>query len=184
MATGALFKVGQKELYLPNFEIIFKRTPSQPPTSATFLVPLWFSKLDLRDYLYHAYSLTIGASIRSYVQQSRIRQGQTPDPVRPQYKRWHRPRATKRMTVELDRPFVWPEEPESYTPWNKEETKMANEDQMEYQRRQGGDRDALAVPDERRVKMREQARALLEGKQTWRPGGGRMAEGIGMYGRR
>jgi len=88
------------------------------------------------------------------------------------------------MTVELDRPFVWPEEPESYTPWNKEETKMANEDQMEYQRRQGGDRDALAVPDERRVKMREQARALLEGKQTWRPGGGRMAEGVGMYGRR
>ncbi|KAK0253878.1 mitochondrial 54S ribosomal protein YmL41 [Friedmanniomyces endolithicus] len=184
MATGPLFRVGKKELYLPNFTIIFKHTPSQPATSATFLVPLWFNKFDLRDYLYHAYNLTIGSSIRSYVQQSRIRQGANQGSARPQYKRWHRPRATKRMMVELDRPFVWPAEPEDYKPWNKEEMKIANEDQAEYQKRAGGDKDTLDVPQERRVKMREQARALLEGKQQWRPGGGRLAEGVGMYDRR
>ncbi|TKA72702.1 hypothetical protein B0A55_06486 [Friedmanniomyces simplex] len=181
MAAQAHFKVGMKEIYLPNFTLVLKRTPSQPPTSASFLVPLWFSKLDLRDYLHHVYALPIGPHIRSYVQQSRIRQGQTKDPARPQSKRWHRPRSTKRMTVELARPFVWPPEPEDYKPWNREENRLSREEQEEMQERAGMTADAMAVPEERRVKLREQARALLEGKQKWRPGGGRIVEGLGMY---
>ncbi|KAK3638636.1 mitochondrial 54S ribosomal protein YmL41 [Elasticomyces elasticus] len=183
MAAAAPFKVGMKEIYLPNFTVCLKHTPSQPPTSASFLVPLWFSKLDLRDYLHNVYSLAIGPTIRSYVQQSRIRQGQVKDPARPQYKRWHRPRATKRMTVELERPFVWPAEPEDFKPWNKEENKMADQEQSAMQERLGGTKDALTIPTERRVKMREQAKALLEGRERWRPGGGRGVEGIGMFSR-
>jgi len=35
----------------------------------------------------------------------------------PDYKR---PRAIKKMMVEMDRPFVWPEEPTDLTPWDKE----------------------------------------------------------------
>ncbi|KAK3073607.1 mitochondrial 54S ribosomal protein YmL41 [Teratosphaeriaceae sp. CCFEE 6253] len=182
-ATQASFKVGLKEIYLPNFAVVLKRTPSQPATSATFLVPLWFSKLDLRDYLHHAYALRIGASIRSYVQQARIRQGQVREPARPQYKRWHRPRATKRMTVELERPFVWPAEPEDFKAWNKAENWAAGEEQEAYQERMGSTSDALAVSQERRVRMREQAKALLEGRERWRSGGSASMDGVGMYGR-
>ncbi|KAK3677946.1 mitochondrial 54S ribosomal protein YmL41 [Recurvomyces mirabilis] len=171
MAATAPFRVGMKEIYLPNFNIVLTRTPSQPPTSATFLTPLWFSKLDLRDYLYHAYDIRIGPSIRSYVQQSAIRQGQVKDPARPQYKRWHRPRATKRITVELERPFVWPKMPEDLGEWKPVENKMAGVEQQGMQERMGGASDAFAVEEGRRRGMREQARALLEGREKWRPGG-------------
>lgn len=29
----------------------------------------------------------------------------------PRPRRWYRPRSIKRMMVEMDKPFVWPEEP-------------------------------------------------------------------------
>lgn len=32
-----------------------------------------------------------------------------------------RPEAQKYMTVEMEKPFVWPEDPESWEPWGKEE---------------------------------------------------------------
>ncbi|KAK5112612.1 hypothetical protein LTR62_003927 [Meristemomyces frigidus] len=172
MAAPAPFRLGLKEIYLPNFTLTLKRTPSQPATSATFLVPLWFSKLDLRDYLHNAYQLRISPAIRSYISQSKIRQGQTNNPSRPQYKRWHRPRATKRMTVEMEQPFVWPEAPKgnALKDWNPAESKMGTMEQEEMQERMGGASDARAVGETRRKAMREQAKALLEGRQRWRPG--------------
>lgn len=132
-------------------------------------MPLWFSKLDLRDYLFHAYDVPV-LSIRSYVQQTRIRQGAIADAARPQYKRWHRPRSTKRMMVELERPFVWPAEPEDLKPWNREEIEMAEEEQAAFtEREMSSTSDAVGAADEHREAMRDQAKALLEGKVKWKP---------------
>lgn len=136
-------------------------------------MPLWFSKLDLRDYLYNAYSLPV-LRITSYVQQSRIIQGKNTTSPRPQYKRWHRPRATKVMTVEMERPFVWPEEDaDGYKAWNLAESKMAVQEQREMEETIGSTKDANEVGKERRESMREQARRLLEGKEKWRSGVGK-----------
>ncbi|EMC91774.1 hypothetical protein BAUCODRAFT_152153 [Baudoinia panamericana UAMH 10762] len=181
MATQAPFRLGRKELHLPNFLVILKYSSWLPANYASFIVPIWFSKLDLRDYLYHAYNVRVGPSIRSYVKQSRIQQGKGTRIIRPQYKRWHRPRATKHMTVELERPFVWPAEPADYTDWNKEEVKMASEQQEEFNESQGRAKDALAVSNEHRSKMREQAKALLEGKVQWRPSASKGGMGLRMY---
>ena len=35
------------------------RTPNSPPNFATFLVPLNLNKLDMRDYLFHAYGTNL-----------------------------------------------------------------------------------------------------------------------------
>lgn len=72
-------------------------------------MPLHFSKLDLRDYLWHAYSVRT-LSIRSQVVLVPIRfvqQGSERDI--PGKKLAYRPRSLKRMTVRLEKPFVWPE---------------------------------------------------------------------------
>lgn len=76
------------------------------------------------------------------------------------------------MTVELERPFVWPEEPEDYSAWNKQEVEDSEKEQDEFGKKMQRDADTL-VNDERRTAMREQARALLEGKQKWKPQTGR-----------
>lgn len=41
------------------------------------------------------------------------------DPARkrPMSRRWYRGPSIKKMTVEMDRPFVWPEDPEDWTPY-------------------------------------------------------------------
>lgn len=132
-------------------------------------MPLWFSKLDLKDYLFHAYSVPCH-NIRSYVEQTRVRQGAVQNSPKPTPKRWHRPKATKRMTVELARPFVWPAEPAELKDWNREEIEMAEEENEELQKRVGRLADAEPVGEERRSRMREQAKALLEGRERWRSG--------------
>lgn len=42
------------------------------------MVPLWFSKLDLKDYLYNLYGVK-ALRIRSYVIQSKVREGKPRD---------------------------------------------------------------------------------------------------------
>jgi len=92
----------------PDFVITFLRTPNLPPTFAKFVVPLTFNKLDLRDYLFHAYGVTV-LRVRSYVEQQKVQsKGKAA-------RRWYRPRAVKKMTVEMDKPFVWPEEPTDFS---------------------------------------------------------------------
>merc|ERR1712137_508966 len=92
--AAAPFRVGLKEVYLPNFHVALHRTPRQPANFASFTVPLWFSKLDLRDYLFHAYNVRIHG-VRSYVKLQRITHGK-PFTIdgdsypRPQNRRWHR----------------------------------------------------------------------------------------------
>ncbi|KAF2216901.1 hypothetical protein CERZMDRAFT_92972 [Cercospora zeae-maydis SCOH1-5] len=161
------FRVGAKELFIPNVNIALLRTRNLPANNARFHVPLWFSKLDLRDYLFHVYGVEI-LSVRSYVQQSRVQAGR-PGLIKPQLKRWHRPRAKKFMTVELVRPFVWPEEPDDgYSEWSQKDVQNQAKEQEEFQKKtQSTTRDTL-VNEERRERMREQAKALLEGRAKWK----------------
>ena len=130
MASTALkrhFPIGKKLVYLsvpfqkrvyhelcklisfrPDFVITLLRTPNLPPTSAKFIVPLTFNKLDLRDYLFHVYGVTV-LRVRSYVEQQKVKsKGKSA-------RRWYRPRAVKKMTVEMDKPFVWPKEPTDFS---------------------------------------------------------------------
>ncbi|KAJ9648065.1 mitochondrial 54S ribosomal protein YmL41 [Coniosporium tulheliwenetii] len=85
-----------------------------PPTFAKFMVPLNLNKLDLRDYLYNAYGVKV-LSVRSFVAQSPVRQDK-PDAERPKPRKWYRERAKKFMVAELERPFVWPDVPEDFSP--------------------------------------------------------------------
>ena len=80
-----------------------------PPTFAKFIVPLHMNKLDLRDYMWHVYGVR-ALTVRSYVEQQPVRlvNPNAEVPVR----KWHRPQAIKKMTIEMDKPFVWPKEPE------------------------------------------------------------------------
>lgn len=93
--------------------IALARTPFLSPRYAQFRVPLNFNKLDLRDYLQNAYNVGV-VSVRSYIEQQPItrmtRDGRN-------IGAWRRPKAQKRMTVELREPFVYPEEPKDLSPY-------------------------------------------------------------------
>lgn len=89
----------------PNHVVAFIRPkPRQPPNLATFVVPLTFNKLDLRDYLLHAYNVEV-TSVRSFINQP------TPRQKFGHMGKWYRPRSQKMMIAELVKPFVWPEPP-------------------------------------------------------------------------
>jgi hypothetical protein len=99
----------------PNFTLTLLRPPpGTPPTFASFLVPLNLNKLDLRDYLWNGYGVRV-KGVRSYIQQQKVRQDK-PGAKRPAQRRWYRPRAIKKMMVELEEPFAWRPEPESLEP--------------------------------------------------------------------
>lgn len=48
--------------------------------------------------------------VRSYIQLQKLRQDR-PGAIRISPRKWFRPRSIKKMTVEMEKPFVWPEEP-------------------------------------------------------------------------
>ena len=83
-----------------------------PPTFASFIVPLSLNKLDLRDYLYNVYGISV-RGVRSYIQMQKLRQDK-PGEKYPRPRKWFRPRSIKKMMVEMEQPFVWPAEPENY----------------------------------------------------------------------
>lgn len=88
------------------------------------------------------------------------------------------------MTVEMGQGFVWPTGPrteEDFKSWNKKELKIAKEENAAMQERAGPGGDAVGVGEERRAAMKEQAKALLEGRERWRSGG-KEGQGI-MFGR-
>lgn len=90
------------------------RTTHLPPNFVQFIVPLNINKLDLKDYLYHVYGVEC-LSVRSYIEQQKI--AQTKRHLGERHVEWYRPRAIKRMTVELVEPFVYPEEPTELKPY-------------------------------------------------------------------
>lgn len=73
------------------------------------------------------------------------------------------------MTVEMEMPFVWPAEPESYEDWNKETYEKAQKDNEEYQERMGRLADTMYSKKDR-MSLKEQAKALLSGREKWRSG--------------
>ncbi|KAK3943886.1 hypothetical protein QBC46DRAFT_376528 [Diplogelasinospora grovesii] len=98
------FPIGKKQVFLPNQVITFIRPkPKQPPNLASFVVPLRFNKLDLRDYLYHAYNVQV-LKVRSFInERAPERRGNN------NQGKWYRPQPQKMMVAELTKPFVWPE---------------------------------------------------------------------------
>ncbi|PNS18396.1 hypothetical protein CAC42_6213 [Sphaceloma murrayae] len=168
----APFRLGQKQVFLPSFTITLLNVPDQSPYYATFQVPLNFNKLDLRDYLFNAYNVGVH-HITSRIQQMPVEADGNPRVERPQPGRLYRRPAIKRMTVRLDKPFVWPEAPgeqDLKEQWGKntfEAARQANRDfGKKFSRRD------TWVDERERDEMRVQARRLLEGKDKWRPPAG------------
>ncbi|KAF2034864.1 mitochondrial ribosomal protein subunit L23 [Setomelanomma holmii] len=147
--TKKLIAFGSKKIYLPKFTVAFIRTPSLSPYHARFLVPLDFSKYDLRDYLYHAYNVRC-FNIRSYVKQMPVRDTQA------QPRHWFRPESKKYMTVEMEQPFVWPEEP-ILAPWGKEEKQKEEDDAVKASGAQDANQQRVAAR-----KLREQVEKLFK----------------------
>ncbi|KAI5785587.1 hypothetical protein DFH27DRAFT_576190 [Peziza echinospora] len=119
--------IGRNKIYLPNFTIGLLRSKHLPPKYAQFLVPLNFTKLDIKDFLLHGYGVKT-LSVRSYVVQQKVQRIKNLNEPR---KEAYRPRAIKRMTVELEKPFVYPAEPEDLTPWDNALWKSANKERQE-----------------------------------------------------
>ncbi|KAL1629873.1 mitochondrial 54S ribosomal protein YmL41 [Neofusicoccum ribis] len=161
----APFPLGRKAVYLPDFALTLLRTPFLPPTFAKFLVPLNFNKLDLRDYLWHAYGVRC-TNIRSFVQQQKMRQDDH-SRKRPMPRRWYRGPAIKKMTVEMDKPFVWPEEPEDWTEYSRDLYREANKYQEAEQQKMLPDH-IYEGPEDRET-LREQAERLRNGEESWEP---------------
>lgn len=97
----------------PNFRIGLLRATHLPPNFAQFIVPLNFTKLDLKDYLLHAYKVKV-LSVRSYVVQQKVKR--IKNLIEPR-KEYYRPRAIKKMTIEMEKPFVYPAEPSDLSPY-------------------------------------------------------------------
>jgi large subunit ribosomal protein L23 len=143
-----------------------------PPNFARFIVPISFNKLDLRDYLFHAYN------VRTLHIRSSIAQGKASKNEKGQLKR---DPPTKYMTAQLLEPFVWPAEPwvkegvpeEEWEGFNREvqrltqEAEQSNETALKYDKRFRGE-GARSVPKRsERASLAEQARRLLDGREKW-----------------
>ncbi|KAI5919914.1 hypothetical protein F4810DRAFT_465392 [Camillea tinctor] len=156
------FRLGMKQLFLPDHMITFLRpSPTQPAQFATFKVPLRFNKLDLRDYLYHAYNVSVLA-VRSHLRQQRVRRSKF-------HHRIYRPPPIKTMTVELTSPFVWPKRPDDLSAWNSahaERSEKFSKKQRELQRQMQkyGKMPMYAeMPVEKsRIDLRKEAERLLK----------------------
>lgn len=97
------FRVGENKQYFPKARVILLRPNAKhTPYQAKFIVPKSFNKLDLRDYLYNIYGLRAlnvttqllpGSFRLSYSSNQRYRSGQV-----------------KKMTIDMEDPFIWPSE--------------------------------------------------------------------------
>lgn len=94
------FPIGGKEIYFPWAPVTLLRPSARmTPYQAQFIVPLNFNKLDLRDYLWHVYGLR-AINITTQIKWSQWhRQG---------YSR-HRTPQVKKMIIDMEQPFLWPE---------------------------------------------------------------------------
>ncbi|KAM0563337.1 hypothetical protein ACHAPJ_001055 [Fusarium lateritium] len=160
------FKLGQKQVFLPNHVITFLRKEHLPPNEATFQVPLRFTKFDLRDYLWNLYNVEV-TTVRSYVKQQPLTQ-------RNSYSRsWYRPKPSKIMTVELAKPFQWPELPEDKAPWSNQLWKM-REDLMEKRNDEHIHKQRFQIPlkskeptSKERQELADLAKRLQSGEEKW-----------------
>jgi large subunit ribosomal protein L23 len=150
----------------PNFTLTLLRTPNLPPTFASFYVPLNLHKLDLRDYLWNCYGVSV-KSVRSYIMLQKLTHGK-PWHLTTSPRQWHRPRSKKKMTVEMDKPFVWPAEPVDLEMWDKSVFEGTRKEREVYSK--------LHYPDKSKYKPRDegsiasQAKELLKDPVQWTTG--------------
>lgn len=71
------------------------------------------------------------------------------------------------MTVEMERPFVWPKVPENFDQWDKSTFDAAQKSNKETQ--ESYRPDAVEKPSKERQSIAQQAQALLQGEDKWRP---------------
>ncbi|SPN97552.1 related to ribosomal protein [Cephalotrichum gorgonifer] len=162
------FKLGKKQIFLPNHVITLVRKEAHPADWATFQVPIRFTKFDLRDYLFNLYNIEVRA-VRSWVRRQVA-------PIKNDAGRFMRPPAEKYMTVEMTQPFVWPETPADRSPWDGElhsmrEKMMKDQDKIRTERYKGN----IPLASDRKLERDDQryrklARELLEGKKKWENG--------------
>lgn len=141
------------------------RRDFQPADWATFQVPIRFTKFDIRDYLYNVYNVEVKA-VRSWVRRPVA-------PVKSDAGRWKRPHAEKFMTVEMTKPFVWPEVPQDLSPWDNElhssrEAASRREERNAIEKYKG----RIPLESEQELKRDEEkyrtmAEELLSGKKKW-----------------
>lgn len=99
------FKVGLKQVYFPKARVCLLRPNAKhSPYQAKFLVPRNFNKMDLRDYLWNIYGLR---ALNVTVQLLHARYIRTGD----EYARYRGPQY-KKMTIDMQEPFIWPEVPQ------------------------------------------------------------------------
>ncbi|CAK7268891.1 mitochondrial 54S ribosomal protein YmL41 [Sporothrix epigloea] len=194
--TAPNFKVGQKQVYMPS-HLVTMLPPRRifSPYFATFQVPLRFNKLDLRDYLYHAYGVEV-RSVRSWltpqIPRRRYTEVDEEDTTRNIVKfgtgPWYRPQPIKRMMVELVKPFAFPDPPAEPTKaqlgteedprkdWDYDmhkrvsaQSKISEKDQelMMHDRKFRMRSEHEHVPAFR-VGLARQARELVAGERTWK----------------
>jgi large subunit ribosomal protein L23 len=144
------------KLARPTFTIALIRDKRLNPYQARFQVPLNFTKLDLRDYLFHAYNLKV-FNIRSLIRQMPVR-GTTEKPGE-----LFREDSKKFMIVEMEHPFVWPPEPEDLEPWGKQEKQ--EEQMMQDDRGSEGGKEFRIRLAEEAEKMREDLKELRKARQ-------------------
>lgn len=169
---NAPFRVGKKQIFLPNHVITFVRPlPKQPPNLATFVVPLEFNKLDLRDYLWNVYNVEV-TGVRSFVNQRRHEQRHG------DFGNWRRPKSQKMMIAELAKPFVWPKPPAEearegfdYETYKAQQRAQKDHDAVLEMRTAGG----LPLPSQQRIRrdrqaIKERESKFLSGEETWASG--------------
>lgn len=147
----------------PNHVISLVRRETDPADWATFRVPLYFSKFDIRDYLYNLYNVET-TGVRSWVRRPTA-------PTKNNAGRYVRPPAEKYMTVEMTKPFVWPEAPVDLSPWdaglyNMREKMMKQEEEKRATQYKGG----IPMASDNKLsyeekKYRQLAADLLNGKK-------------------
>ncbi|KAL4796054.1 hypothetical protein BDV19DRAFT_362028 [Aspergillus venezuelensis] len=156
----------RKQVYLPNFTIALMRTPFLPPRYASFYVPLWFSKLDMRDYMQRLYGVSI-ISIRSYVEQQKVtRMKRGP---RQGYGQIRRPKSRKRMTIEMKDPFVWPETPKNMEAWENDQFHKAAKFQKDVSTEASPQHIVKELKEDEFDTVDEEAKKLITGEKPWRP---------------
>jgi len=153
--------------------------PHETPYTATFQVPLKFNKLDLRDYLWHAYGVAIGPGVRSWTRGLPPRRGWHPQIKNIAVRGLVVPKPEKYMSVTLTRPFVWPEKPADLAPWDRALFgKVEAQQRAAFEVRRAHQRDGVLPLESRepasaaRILLAQQARELLSGKRTWEAGKG------------
>ncbi|GMM27658.1 mitochondrial 54S ribosomal protein YmL41 [Martiniozyma asiatica (nom. inval.)] len=103
------FTVGGKNIYFPWATIqLLRPNAKHTPYQAKFIVPKSFNKLDLRDYLYHIYGMRV-LNITSALMPGTFTRNM-PAPFGSRF----RSAQVKKMTVDLEEPFVWPAESEEF----------------------------------------------------------------------